>query len=438
MGSRKSKWISASFVAALTICITIVSISAMEVDPPHGYYIITNRANQLELSLDNQSIPVLQNAESFTWHLRQGDPSSFFHIVTTLDGRLALAYDVQTNQLFTAEPDVTDISQRWLFQPLDCGGYHIRALDRLHFSPQNPVHPARRFLQPVSSSAVAPGAVTIDYLDYTDLFVWNVTATPNQPPPQQWDQVVLQVTMDQLRYTVDGIPHYFDVAPFLDASANRSMIPMRFIAEAFGATVYWDSNSRTQHITMPGLRSFTLTEGVPLPGGMGTPVLINDRFFVPLRFVSEELGATVTWDSETRTNTISFNSPNQQPRPPVNQVVLQVTMNQLRYTVNGTPHYFDVAPFLDTRENRSMIPMRFIAEAFGATVTWDNSTRTQHISLDGMSFSLVEGVPLPLGMGTPVIINDRFFVPLRFVSLRLGGYVTWDERTQTNTITYTR
>ena len=118
------------------------------------------------------------------------------------------------------------------------------------------------------------------------------------------------------------------------------------------------------------------------------------------------------------------------------QVVLKVTMNKLQYTVNGTPMMFDVAPYLDTKANRSMIPMRFIAEAFGASVDWNDATKTQTINLNGKTFKLTQNVALPDGMGTPVLVQDRFFVPLRYVSQELGASVDWDDATQTNTIIY--
>ena len=118
------------------------------------------------------------------------------------------------------------------------------------------------------------------------------------------------------------------------------------------------------------------------------------------------------------------------------KVELKITMNQLRYTVNGQPAMFDVAPYLDARANRSMIPMRFIAEAFGASVTWNDAAKTQTITLKGKTFKLTQNVPLPDGMGTPVLVKDRFFVPLRYVSQELGASVDWDNATQTNTIVY--
>ena len=123
-------------------------------------------------------------------------------------------------------------------------------------------------------------------------------------------------------------------------------------------------------------------------------------------------------------------------KPSLTTVELKVTMNKLQYTINGVPAMFDVAPYLDTKANRSMIPMRFIAEAFGATVTWDDKTKTQTIMLNGKTFKLTQNVPLPDGMGTPVLKQDRFFVPLRYVSQELGASVDWDNATQTNTIIY--
>ena len=128
-------------------------------------------------------------------------------------------------------------------------------------------------------------------------------------------------------------------------------------------------------------------------------------------------------------------------RIPTMRVVLKVTMNKLPYTVNGVPMMFDVAPYLDSKEWRSMIPSRFIAEAFGAAVRYDEpngpGSGVQTISLSGKpTFMLCENVPLPNGMGTPVMVKDRFFVPIRFVSETLGASVDWDEATQTNTIIY--
>ena len=117
--------------------------------------------------------------------------------------------------------------------------------------------------------------------------------------------VNMRITVNQTAFTFNGETFYFDVAPYIDADENRSMIPMRFIADAFGADVFWDEATQTQTITLDG-NTFELIRDVPLNDGMGTPRLVSDRFMVPLRYVSEELGATVEWEEETRSNVITF------------------------------------------------------------------------------------------------------------------------------------
>ena len=76
------------------------------------------------------------------------------------------------------------------------------------------------------------------------------------------------------------------------------MVPLRLIAEALGATVYWDAADRAVDILHSGQR-LSLTIGQPLPDDMGTPVIIGNRTFVPLRYVAEMLGAAVRWEPDT-------------------------------------------------------------------------------------------------------------------------------------------
>jgi len=40
--------------------------------------------------------------------------------------------------------------------------------------------------------------------------------------------------------------------------------------------------------------------GVALPDGLGMPVMLSDRVFVPLRYVSQMIGAEAFWDSTNR------------------------------------------------------------------------------------------------------------------------------------------
>ncbi|MCL2357910.1 MAG: copper amine oxidase N-terminal domain-containing protein, partial [Defluviitaleaceae bacterium] len=89
--------------------------------------------------------------------------------------------------------------------------------------------------------------------------------------------------------------HTNDVAPFIDLAHNRTMIPVRAVSDALGAEIDWIAQTGTVQIyTDAGMHQ--LTAGSPLPDGMGVPVSLQGRVFVPIRYVAEVLGATVRWD----------------------------------------------------------------------------------------------------------------------------------------------
>jgi hypothetical protein len=113
--------------------------------------------------------------------------------------------------------------------------------------------------------------------------------------------------------------------------------------------------------------------------------------------------------------------------------IIQLTIGNSVYSVNGVQHAADVAPFI--ADGRTMVPLRLISEAFDAEVDWDGATRTVSVTRGSMSFSLMLDVPLPNNMGTPVLQEGRTFVPVAFVAESLGATVNWDGATQTVTIT---
>jgi hypothetical protein len=80
---------------------------------------------------------------------------------------------------------------------------------------------------------------------------------------------------------------------------NRTMIPIRFIAETLGAEVLWHEATRSVSVIING-RVLYLAVGETILG-MDVPVLImNNRTMVPLRFISEYFGATVNFNDDTR------------------------------------------------------------------------------------------------------------------------------------------
>lgn len=113
-----------------------------------------------------------------------------------------------------------------------------------------------------------------------------------------------------VRVRVHGSFLAFDAEPYIDSS-NRTMVPLRAISEALGIAVQWEANGRTVTLRKDGT-SVVLTIGSQrvLVNGqeqlMDTvPVIKSNRTMVPLRFISEYLGAQVHWDSQTRTVSVN-------------------------------------------------------------------------------------------------------------------------------------
>ena len=86
----------------------------------------------------------------------------------------------------------------------------------------------------------------------------------------------------------------------------------------------------------------------------------NDRTLVPLRFVAESLGADVQWDDVRRQVTIELE----------NRCVV-MTIGSKSYTIDGKQYSMDTAPEIVPAWNRTMVPIRFVAEALGMAVEWD-------------------------------------------------------------------
>ena len=104
-----------------------------------------------------------------------------------------------------------------------------------------------------------------------------------------------------------------DVVPVL--MDGRTLIPVRFVAEALNAEVDWTQETDQGPLVHVTLGGRTLTFGIGeltpelLALGMDVPArIIDGRTMVPLRFVSEFFGARVEWDEETRSIVIIMNS----------------------------------------------------------------------------------------------------------------------------------
>lgn len=97
------------------------------------------------------------------------------------------------------------------------------------------------------------------------------------------------------------------------------------------------------------------------------PVIVNERTLVPIRAIFEALGATVDWNSETQT--ITSNRDN---------ISISLTINSNIMTKNGKEIILDIPALL--KGDRTLVPVRAIAEAFNCNVNWNEKTQTVTIN----------------------------------------------------------
>lgn len=93
------------------------------------------------------------------------------------------------------------------------------------------------------------------------------------------------------------------------------------------------------------------------------PIIVNDRTLAPFRRIAEELGAEIHWNQESRTVTAYKGD---------KTVILKID-DKTAY-VNETAVELDTPPII--KNDRTLVPVRFFSEAFGAMVSWDNASRT--------------------------------------------------------------
>ena len=114
----------------------------------------------------------------------------------------------------------------------------------------------------------------------------------------------------------------------------------------------------------------------------------------------------------------------------------------VKVTLDGNEVYFpDAKPFVDERD-RVLVPIRFVSEALGALVDWENESQTAIIKQgqDEIRYTVYQPMAYlnseMMVMDTYGILKDcRTMVPIRFISELLGCTVVWNENTSTVVIT---
>lgn len=90
------------------------------------------------------------------------------------------------------------------------------------------------------------------------------------------------------------------------------------------------------------------------------PVIYNDRTMVPMRKIFEELNANVSWDNETKTATGTRGDR-----------TVKISVGSSNMSVNNKQIMLDTSPII--LGDRTLVPVRAVAEGLGCTVDWDGN-----------------------------------------------------------------
>ncbi len=134
---------------------------------------------------------------------------------------------------------------------------------------------------------------------------------------------------------------------------------------------------------------------------------------------------------------IAFTYKGKLPVLPKNQMTL--TVNQKTVTVNGKKATIEQAPVIVN--GYTLVPIRFVVEAMGGEIKWNEKTRNVTIRRGGHLVDMwinqadvvVDGKTVTSG-AAPTIMNNRTMVPLRLISENFGWKVLWDAKTRKITL----
>lgn len=123
-------------------------------------------------------------------------------------------------------------------------------------------------------------------------------------------KIVVELQIGSKSAYINGIRKDLDVPPFIEN--GRTLVPFRFIGEALGAKVNWIAEEKKAIYELNEVKveiiignKTAYVNGKPITLEV-PPKISNGRTFVPLRFVSEALGASVIWEAETKRIIITY------------------------------------------------------------------------------------------------------------------------------------
>jgi len=189
---------------------------------------------------------------------------------------------------------------------------------------------------------------------------------------------------------VDGAVVESDVPPVI--IKERTLIPARAVFESMGATVDWDEDARLVEITMGTSNvKLTIASDTAFVNGadveMDVPaMIIGDRTLIPVRFVAESLSCGVDWDDLSRT--VLLTSPAISGKTTVSSVVVKEKNDFYRIIIQGDGVFKGYKSFAYDSPERFGIDIKNAALAMdGGSIDADHD----NMIFDSVRFSQFDG-----------------------------------------------
>jgi len=239
-----------------------------------------------------------------------------------------------------------------------------------------------------ATSGTATGVfavVVIPVQTVTSLAIKLVPAVPVSTTKQQFGAIASNAAYSALDYTTQAV--WTDALPVASIAAVNGLLTYstdetgNVNAYAGGITATANVKIAAGVVTLvvvvgPVTRVIVLTIGTDIVtvDGKATsvdspPAIVNGRTFVPIRFIAETFGSTVTWLPETKGVTIVLGD-----------TTIGLQIGNKTVVINGNIIALEAAPYINPDADRTMVPLRVISEAFGGDVAWDPALRTVTIT----------------------------------------------------------
>ncbi len=289
-----------------------------------GYYHVIDFGSQMDASYQFVAYPVANQVNiPIAWEdYEKPDPLRFYKttsnkfgypIVAGVYGNNVTTVRVISAKLLDSNQNVIPI---YINSPKDSGGNDSELSQEVILIPKYPLKLSSKYQVELSLD------VKINSVYKTITKSWYFTTEEKegmgvqalhhytQYPPYSQNAKTIQFKLGQRFTWVDSKVYPLDVVPYI--TNGRTMVPFRALGNALGAYVSWNPTTKTivyktdnMFIELPINSNSVIVNGQSTTIDQGATIESGGRSYVPIRFISEKLGAKVNWISAEQKVSIS-------------------------------------------------------------------------------------------------------------------------------------